>query len=30
MEQAYQDLIITLAKIVKEETNEKINQQIKN
>lgn len=30
MEQAYQDLILTLAKIVKEETNEEINQQIKN
>ena len=30
MNEAYQDLILTLAKILKEETNEKINQQIKN
>lgn len=30
MEQAYQDLILTLAKIIKEETNEEINQQNKN
>lgn len=30
MEEAYQDLILTLAKIIKEETNEEINQQNKN